>query len=136
MRTVTLTLVVQRIAQESDDAKLAMAAALLEYATDLLDGTAGNGVFERHVNNGCRIEAIRSLPPIEGGEAREDVVAADGIGALRERLLGVQELATYLPGGENDNAVAARLGYSREQAAEALRAKLDETLAALPEDLE
>lgn len=133
-QTHTLTLVVQRVSTGSREAsRHQMAAALIEYACDLARWTAGNGVFERHQNHGCRIEAIASLPPVPGGEAREDVVAADGIGALRARIADARELAEFLAGGENDNEVAAALGYTQEQAAKAIREKLDETIAALPE---
>jgi len=131
-QTKVLTLVIQRVVPIDGSARSAIAAALHEYASDLEAGTAGNGVFERHVNAGCRIEAIASVPPCEGSEAREDVVAADGIGALTERIQHARELAGFLAGGESDNEIGAALGYTREQAADALRDKLDETLAALP----
>ena len=136
-QTHTLTLVVQRVSSGSrESCRHQMAAALIEYACDLARWNAGNGVFERHHNHGCRIEAIGSLPPVAGAEAREDVVAADGIGALRARIADARELAEFLSGGENDNEVAAALGYTREQAAAAIREKLDETMAALPESEE
>jgi hypothetical protein len=130
--THTLTLVIQRVATRAEDVRADFAKALLEYARDLDEGTAGNGVFERHVNAGCRIEAIKSVPPCAGAEAREDVVAADGMGALSERIHHARELAGFLAGGESDNEIGAALGYTRDQAASALRDKLDETLAALP----
>lgn len=132
--TRTLVLVIQRVVEGDEPFSGRIADALEEYARDTRAGHAGNGVFERHVNAGCRIEAIASLPPVVGGEAREDIVSADGIGALAHRLRDAQELATYLPGGNNANEVAAALGYTPEQAADALRAKIEEALAALPEE--
>lgn len=132
-RTHCLTLVVQRVSN-ADDVRREFARALIEYARDLRRGHAGNGVFERHINGGCRIEAIASLPPVLGGEAREDIVAADGFGALAQRVRDVEELATYLPGGENATEIGAALGYTAEQAAAAVRAKIAEIVAALPEE--
>jgi len=130
--TRTLTIVVQKVVNEGEAARPAMAAALREYADDLDKGHAGNGVFERHVNAGCRIEAIASIPAFEGSEAREDVVDHTALGALVERVQHARDLAGFLAGGESDNEIGAALGYTREQAADALRSKLDETLAALP----
>lgn len=130
--THTMTLVLQRIAPAGAMVNLDMARALIEYALDLADGAAGSSTFERHVNQGCRIEAIRSLPPLLGGESREDIVAADGIGALAARIADLRELAAYLPGGDRDDAIAAALGFDHAQAAAAIRDKLREIDAALP----
>lgn len=132
--TRTLVLVIQRVVAGDEPFAKRVADALEEYLRDLRLGHAGNGVFERHVNAGCRIEAIASIPPVLGSEAREDVVAANGIGALAHRLRDMHELATYLPGGENAHEIAAALGYTPEQASEAIRVKVAEALAALPED--
>lgn len=133
LRTRSLTLVVQRVCLGDEVFSRAVAFALIEYALDCLNGTGGNGQFERHVTaNRCRIEAIASIYPEPGEEAREGIAADDGVGALRDRLEQARLMADFLAGGEGSGEVTTALGYSPEEAASELREKLDEALEALP----
>lgn len=83
--------------------------------------------------NRCRIEAIASIAPVPGDEAREGLAASDALGALRDRLELALEMANYLPGGDGAGEMTTALGYSPEKAAAELREKLTEALEALPE---
>lgn len=130
--TRAVTLVVQRVCGAGDQFQREVALALLEYAADVLCGTGGNGQFERHVTaNRCRIEAIGSIAPEPGAEAREGLAPIDGAGALRVRLQDAIDMLEFLPGGENAGEVATALGYSPEVASAEVRAKLTEALEAL-----
>lgn len=133
LETRTLTLVIQRVAPVDEPFTKAVALALLEYAADCLNGTGGNGQFERHVTaNRCRIEAIASVPAILGQEAKEGLVGtADASDALRDRLDVALEIANYLPGGEHEGDIASAMGYDPKTAADELRQKLQEARDAL-----
>lgn len=132
METRTLTLVVQRVGEAGEPVAREMALALLEYAVDCLNGTGGNGQFERHITaNGCRIEAIASVPPAPGAARREGLAGVDAADALRDRLQTALEMTAYLPGGEYAGEVAAAIGYDPETAARELREKIGEALEAL-----
>ena len=131
--TRTLTLVLQAVVIGDDRFDKRSGIALLEYALDVLLGTGGNGQFERHVTaNNCRIEAIASIAPIPGDEAREGLSAIDGAGALRARLETALGLIDYLPGQDGAGEITSALGYTPEIAAQDLREKIQEALDALP----
>ena len=129
-RTQTATLVVQRSTTRKDHLDFApqVAIALREYADDVTSGNAGASGYERHVTrNHCRIDVIFSIPPERGAHAREDI-SGDGDTALKERLLKLRHIAQWMPGGENDNAIAR---HAYRDAAKDLRELIDETLAAI-----
>ena len=133
VHTRTLTLVLQAQMFGDDHFSRRAALALLEYALDCLNGTGGNGQFERHVtSNNCRIEAIASIAPIPGEEGREGLAPTDGVGALRARLQTALGIVDYLPGQEGAGEITSALGYTPELAAQELREKLEEALEALP----
>ena len=133
VHTRSLTVVVQAIMFGDDNFSRRAGLALLEYALDVLLGTGGNGQFERHVTaNDCRIEAIASIAPIPGDEAREGLAPTDGVGALRERLLTALGIVDFLPGQEGTGEITSALGYTPEVAAQEIREKLQEALDALP----
>ena len=132
--TRTLTLVVQAVSIGDAPFSRRAGIGLLEYALDVLIGTGGNGQFERHITaNGCRIEAIASIAPIPGEEAREGLAATDATGALRDRLETALGILDYLPGQEMAGEITSALGYTPEVAAQELREKIREALDALPE---
>lgn len=132
LHTRTLTLVVQRVCDGDEIFNRQVAFALLEYAADVLNGEGGNGQFERHVTlNRCRIEAIASVAPIPGDEAREGLVSGTGTAALRDRLQTAIGISDYLIGADKAGEVATHLGYTPEDAARDLKAKLTEALEAL-----
>lgn len=133
VHTRSLTLVLQAVMFGDDEFSKRSALALLEYALDVLLGTGGNGQFERHVTaNGCRIEAIASIAPIPGDEAREGLVAIDAAGALRDRLQTALGIVDFLQGQDGAGAITSALGYTPEDAAQDLREKIQEALDALP----
>lgn len=130
LHTRSVTLVVQRVCSGDEPFTREVALALLEYAADCLNGTGGNGQFERHVTaNRCRIEAIASIAPVPGDEAREGLATPDA--ALADRLQLALSMCDYLPGQPNSGEVTSALGYSPETAAAELRAKLTEALEGL-----
>lgn len=131
-QTRTLTLVVQAVVGNDEPVAKRMGVALLDYAIDTINGTGGNSQFERHVTaNGCRIEAIASIAPIPGDEAREYLTPGTGEQALRDRIETALHMLEYLPGGDSCNELAAAMGYTPEKAAAELREKLTEALEAL-----
>ena len=130
LHTRSVTLVIQRVCADGEQFSQHVALALLEYAADCLNGTGGNGQFERHVTaNRCRIEAVASIAPVRGEEAREGLTTPDS--ALRDRLQLALEMTDFLPGGSAATDVASAIGYSPEVAAAEIRAKLMEALEAL-----
>lgn len=132
LHTRSLTLVIQRVCRGDENFSNQVAFALLEYAADSVLGEAGNGQFERHVTrNRCRIEAIASIAPIPGDEAREGLVAADADGALRDRLLVALDMVEFLIGGEKAGSIATHLGYAPEEAAREVKKQLTEAYEAL-----
>lgn len=137
VHTRTLTLVVQAVVFGDDGFSHRAGLALLEYALDTLNGTGGNGQFERHITaNGCRIEAIASIAPIPGEEAREGLAASDATGALRDRLNTAMGIIDFLPGQADSGEITSALGYTPEVAAQELREKIQEALDALPVEVQ
>lgn len=129
--TRSLTLVVQGVIQIDDAFTSKCADALAEYVDDCRAGRAGCSIFERHVQkNGFRIDAIASVPPIEGGAAVERVVDGDGNDALKERLLSMRRAAEFLPGGKDCNDIAS-FAMPPAEAAQQVRDLIGEQLAAL-----
>lgn len=135
VHTRSLTIVLQAVMFGDDHFSKRAAIALLEYSLDCLLGMGGNGQFERHITaNNCRIEAIASIAPIPGDEAREGLSAVDGAGALRARLETALGIVDFLPGQDSAGEITSALGYTPEVAAQELREKIKEALDALPED--
>jgi hypothetical protein len=135
--TRTLTLVVQAVMVGEEQFTRRVGLALLEYALDCLNGTGGNGQFERHVTaNDCRIEAIASIAPVPGDEAREGLATGIGDGALVDRLQLALAMTDYLPGGAKAGDLATAMGYSPETARAEIRAKVIEQLEALGVDVD
>jgi hypothetical protein len=132
VHTRTLTLVIQAVVRGDESFNKRIGIALLDYALATINGTGGNSQFERHVTaNNCRIEAIASIAPIPGDEAREGLVSGDATQALRDRLEVALEMTRYLPGGDATGEITSALGYSPEKAASELRDQITEALEAL-----